>query len=65
MGHRIEYKSKNYKHVNKLICENSVNAKKLWQGSVCSCNRQFETEKEIQIGNKYVVLNIRSNKLIV
>lgn len=46
MGHKIEYKSKKYKHVNKLICGNSVNATKLWQGNVCSCNRQFETEKE-------------------
>jgi len=26
---------------------------------------QFETEKEIQIGNKYIVLNIKSNKLII
>jgi len=26
---------------------------------------QFETEKEIQIGNKYVVINIKSNKLII
>ncbi|MCP4336984.1 MAG: hypothetical protein GY679_04025 [Mycoplasma sp.] len=46
MGYRIEYKSKNYKHVNKLICESSVNATKLWQGIVCGCNRQFGTEKE-------------------
>jgi membrane protein implicated in regulation of membrane protease activity len=26
---------------------------------------QFKTEKEIQIGNKYVVLNTKSNKLII
>jgi len=26
---------------------------------------QFETEKEIQIGNKYAVLKIKSNKLII
>jgi len=26
---------------------------------------QFETEKEIQIGNKYIVLNVKSNKLII
>jgi len=26
---------------------------------------QFETEKEIQIGNKYLILNIKSNKLII
>lgn len=26
---------------------------------------QFETEKEIQIGNKFIVLNIKSNKLII
>ncbi|WP_291858102.1 NfeD family protein [Marinilabilia sp.] len=26
---------------------------------------QFETEKEIAIGNKYIVLNVKSNKLII
>jgi len=26
---------------------------------------QFKTEKEIQIGNKYIVLNTKSNKLII
>lgn len=26
---------------------------------------QFETEKEIQVGNKYIVLNIKSTKLII
>ena len=26
---------------------------------------QFETDKEITIGNKYIVLNIKSNKLII
>lgn len=26
---------------------------------------QFETENEITIGNKYIVLNIKSNKLLI
>ena len=46
MGYKTDFKSKQYKHVRKLISQDSVNATKLWQGSICNGSRLFDTEKE-------------------